>query len=465
MRRPPLQSGRSMRRILLALWFCSLAHVGTANAGGTSPLSVHSGRIAQGETPLQEDVGAAATNGSPSSNDIVLDTRRRGSEMSMQARFIGGYQVDALDARSDDGEISRVKGLYADFQDDSQRIRARIGRQAGSSGGILGRFDGALFSYQHKPSLRFNAMSGHPVDSSQHAPRTDRSFRGVSADIGNPSQAVNAVAFLVEQEERGTLERRAVGGEARYLDAATSLRGFLDYDLLDRQLDAAILLADWQLAEGVSVNGSIDIRADRILSTYNAIQGRDRDSIAILRTRFNEDSAMRNIADDGAAGRAYSVGLEKRLNGQWRIAGETQVSLWNDISNAATSATADRGHGRAVGLHLIDGGLDGDYRIDMLGLRYSEASGARTVSMSWEKHYAVGAAWRINPQLRVDRRSAQSHAPMHWAYVPALVMDFKWRKQDRLELQAGGEWSTHGLKDAVDDARALHLQAAYRAEF
>lgn len=58
-------------------------------------------------------------------------------------------------------------------------LSARLGRQSGLGGGVLGRFDGALLGWAFKPKWKLNAVAGVPTDTLLDA---KRHFYGVSVD-------------------------------------------------------------------------------------------------------------------------------------------------------------------------------------------------------------------------------------------------------------------------------------------
>jgi len=58
-------------------------------------------------------------------------------------------------------------------------LSGRFGRQSQSSGGVLGRFDGGVVSYEIFPQLKIGGVFGYPVVSSDdRAFDTDKHFYG-----------------------------------------------------------------------------------------------------------------------------------------------------------------------------------------------------------------------------------------------------------------------------------------------
>ena len=392
---------------------------------------------------------------SASSNDVVLNARRRDGDMAVQARFIGA--LDTAAAPADTADATRVKSLYADVHHGARPVRARLGRQVRSSGGVLGRFDGAMLSYRLRPALRMNAVHGYPVASSAEATRTERVFRGVSADLGAAGDAWNFVAFLMEQERDGALERRAVGGEVRYADPIKSLFGLVDYDAYHGRLNALLLLASWKLPAAATLHAAVDLRDGPMLGSYNAIQGRGRESVEVLRTRFDENAILQDHSTDEENGGVYSAALGKRLNAFFEMTGELAYS--ENLSEYGHPDTQHR-----YGLQLLGKNMFGKDETATLGLNYADSPLESALSLAVDGHYPVSPTWSLIPRLRIDRRQGLGdHAALR-TYGVSVDLDCRTGKQQRFQLQTGGEWAD-ALTDTPAAARGLHLHAAYELSF
>lgn len=418
----------------------------------------------------EEDVTNTRTeetrvNLSSLSNDLDFNARRRG-DLAVQTRFTGGYEFDFLDEGEGQGDISRVSSLYADVQDAKRNLGARFGRQTRSTGGVLGRFDGGLISYQLKPTVKLNAVSGFPVDSSKNNVKTDRYFYGVSADFGTYAEAWDFVAFVIEQQVDGILDRRAVGGEARYFDPVKSLLSYVDYDISYGQLNTLLLLGNWTLPHEITLNATVDIRQSPILTTYNAIQGQGVDSIDALRARFSDD-AIRDLAEDRTAdSRSYTLGATKQLSERFQLTGDVTLSELGDTpASGGVEAMPGTGNEYYYNLQLIGSNLLKEGDITLLGLRYSDASTSDTTSLSINERYPINTVWRINPRFRVDYRINKPSDTDQWIYAPSVLMDYLWHKRYRFEIETGGEWSKRQLSDATEDTKSYYVFVGYRADF
>mgnify|MGYP007051341443 CR=1 len=79
--------------------------------------------------------------------------RYRSGDLQVRSRFSGGYEWSFLD---DPDSRSRLTSVYVEALQRAWRVSGRVGRQSGSTGGIPGRFDGAVLGYDLLPWARLN---------------------------------------------------------------------------------------------------------------------------------------------------------------------------------------------------------------------------------------------------------------------------------------------------------------------
>lgn len=417
-------------------------------------------------TPTTTRDTETRVNLSSLSTDLDITGRRRGGPLEIQSRFTGGYEHDFLDEGEGSGDLSRVSSLYVDLQERPHGIGGRFGRQTSSKGGVLGRFDGALLSYQLRPTIKLNAVSGYPVDSSKDSPDTERLFYGLSADFGTFANAWDFSAFIIEQQIDSINDRRAVGGEARYFDPVKSILTYVDYDISYSVLNTFLVLGNWNLPNQVSLNATVDYRKSPILTTRNAIQGQGVQTLAELRSRFSVDE-MRQLAEDRTAdSRSITLGLSRPLNDRFQISGDVTLSEFGSTpASGGVEALPGTGIESFYNLQLIGSNLLKEGDITIFGLRYSDTSTSKTTSASINERYPLTNAWRVNPRLRVDYRQNEATATDQWTGAPSILMDYLWRKRYRFEFETGGEWSTRELVDGNEDTMSYYVYLGYRADF
>ena len=82
-------------------------------------------------------------------------------------------------------ETIGISTAFAETTLKDSDVMARVGRQSRNSGGVMGRFDGGLLSWQATDFVRLNAVAGSPNWSRFDAPFKDDKFLfGASVDFG-----------------------------------------------------------------------------------------------------------------------------------------------------------------------------------------------------------------------------------------------------------------------------------------
>lgn len=114
---------------------------------------------------------------------------------------------------------------YVDYADTFTNYGIRIGRQT-SPYGVLGRFDGAALRVLRDDWSHYDLVTGIPYTGPS---QTKRSFASLA--YGSPLAGHwNWTAYVNEQRADRMIERRAIGGDARYLEDGANAVILVDYD-------------------------------------------------------------------------------------------------------------------------------------------------------------------------------------------------------------------------------------------
>ena len=141
-----------------------------------------------------------------------------------------------------------VSTAQVDYTLKEYDLTTRIGRQSRNTGGVIGRFDGAVLSWQQSPDLRWNVLAGSPNWSRFDAPfAAGKTLYGASVDFGKVFGFLDTTLFAIEQFDRNLVDRQAIGAEFRYFDRNKSALGTIDYDVHFQQLNAAIFSGTYTL--------------------------------------------------------------------------------------------------------------------------------------------------------------------------------------------------------------------------
>ena len=162
----------------------------------------------------------------------------------------------------------------------TEKLRARVGRQSKSTGGVFGRFDGAVLGWEPADLYKFQIFSGSPVYSSKVLPFADgRYFYGASLDYTSVIKDWAGSIYAVEQDVKDVVDRRAIGAELRYLGKKVTVYSAADYDIFYNELNNAYVSGTWNPVEGTSLYATVDFRRVPFLLTSNALIGQNFDKL------------------------------------------------------------------------------------------------------------------------------------------------------------------------------------------
>jgi len=410
------------------------------------------------------DENEQTINQSAIATDIDFTARRRSQSSEFRTRFTGGYLHDLLDSGA--GDESRISSLYFSAADRDLGLSTQIGRQTRSSGGVLGRYDGGLFSYQTTSWGKLNLVAGYPVDRTTDTLQTDRHFYGISADLGTFANAIDINPFFIEQVVDGITDRRAVGTELRYFHPERSLLGLIDYDLSYDILNTAMLLGNWNISGRTMLNFTFDHRLSPVLTTRNALQGQSVSSIDQLLTTLSEAEVRQLAKDRTARSNSVVVGLSTPVSEQLQLSGDiTATNLQGTATSGGVAAVPGTGNEYYYNLQVMGSNLIKRGDTAIVGLRYANASSADTTTLSLNTRYPVNELWRINPRLKVSYRESKSNNQTAWTVTPALRMDYRWLRRVHFEFELSGDWSTEQLATTTSSSQGYYLNAGFRIDF
>lgn len=411
------------------------------------------------------DSAGTSVNQSALDSDLDVIGQLVKPDYELHSRFTGGYRYDFLD--DNNSNPLRITSLYVDAADHHRNNLARLGRQSQSRGGVLGRFDGLLLSRQVAPFVKLNLVGGYPVDTTTiDQIATQTLFYGVNADLGTFANAWDFNTFIIEQTSEGMLDRRAVGGEVRYFQMNHSALGLVDYDVSYQTWNMILLLGNWLFSDNSTLNIVLDQRKSPVLTTRNALIGQTDPSLAALAQRFSEDQIRALALDRSAESRSYTASLAHPLNDKLQISGDVTLSTLSATpASGGVEATPDSGEDWSYSLQVMGSDLIKTGDIAIIGVRYDTNSSSDTTSLNLNTRYPVNPALLVNPRLRVDHRSFAADGGTQWTTVPSIRMNYMWRRDFNLELEAGGEWSNRKTAATTDKTSGYYISAGYRVDF
>jgi hypothetical protein len=327
----------------------------------------------------------------------------------------------------------RTQALYAEVENKDVDFMTRVGRQNGNSGGILGRFDGALFRYGFTPKNRLNFVAGtldeYKVDYRRH-------FYGINLDFGI-SDNWSGNGYFIEQTVDGYTDRRGVGGELRYANGGKSIYSLVDYDTYYDRLNTVMVQGNWLTADGTNYNMLAESRKSPVLQLINSLSDTSftglggsqplsiRQAIASgANTALLRESAIKQTLDTGLV----LFGATRQFTPRWQLGADVQMSRVSG-SPGATQAAIDLA---IKNFKDANGGIEPD-ALTLQNLNQSFASG-NTYSYHVQ---AVGTDTLFKDDtsvISISTTSAPTSLVRSIIFTNTMVPRDKWRLDSSLKL-------------------------------
>lgn len=403
-------------------------------------------------------------NRSDLNSNLELNYRLRNADYEFGARFNGGHLFEFRETGED---VTRTNIMYLEAIDRPHGLSTRIGRQSRSTGGVLGRFDGAVIDYQFLSRARLSLVGGFPVDSSKELQvDPDRRFYGVGLDFGTFADKWDFNLYGINQDVDGITDRRAVGGEIRYFNNGRSFFTLVDYDVSYEQLNIALLTANWVFENRATAGLTLNYRNSPTLTTTNAIQGQGVEEVSELLLTLTEDEVRALAEDRTARSRSATLNASHPLGKSFQVSGDVTISnLSGTEASGGVPATPGTGNEFFYSAQLIGSSLLMEGDVNIFGLRYSDAGSADTSTFSFDARYPLTRNWRLNPRLRADFKRNNNDDGEQVRVRPSLRSDYRPRKWLRLDLEAGMERTEDRLPSGTTTTTGYNFVLGYRMSF
>jgi hypothetical protein len=331
--------------------------------------------------------------------------------------------------------------VYFDGRIKGSGIQTRIGRQMGSSGGVLGRFDGAMLSYQIAENAKINVIGGAPVERTRDKPLTNhRVFYGVGTDYSFWGKTLETSAYLFEQRAEGLVDRQSIGGDVRYVKNATSLYGAVDFDTHFGQLNSSVFSANKMFGDQSSASVNLDYRRAPTLLASNALQGQGLYTLKELLQRYNVNEIDQLAFDRTAQSYTVTAAYSRPLNGklQW-TADMTANYLSGMPASGGVDAVSSTGAAYYLATQLI--GTDVFFDKDSVtgGVRYASTLTSDRYMLELGMSYTFVRDLRLNPTLRFGYADYKNETRNEYQFIPSLRTSYAINPSIMLDFEVGGK--------------------------
>jgi hypothetical protein len=423
--------------------------------------------------------GTRTTNQSDFLTSLDFNTRSRSDRYEIRTQFFGTHEADLRSNGS--GDRVRVNNLFVDVEDRKWELSGRFGRQSRSSGGVFGRFDGGLISYNILPEVKVNGVFGYPVvSSSNDGFNTDKHFYGASVDLGTFWDSVDLNLFAINQEVEGIVDRQSVGGEVRYFHPQRSLFSFVDYDTSYNELNIFLINGGWTFPTKTRLNLVLDYRRSPILSTSNALIGQTKDISGLLNF-LTKDEIRQRALDSTATTKSATIGIVQDLNEKYQVVAEVTVTETSgtpfipsipaivvppavpDVESVPATSSSGKQYFYLAQFIASNFFMEGD--INIIELRYADTMTNDSFSFNLNLRYPFTPDFRVNPRIQTNYRKNKNDDGESVTIRPLVRIDYRWKKWLRFELEGGREWREDTTLGNTEKTTGYFATVGFRAYF
>ena len=348
-----------------------------------------------------------------------------------------------------------VAALFAEVSIKDWDVLTRVGRQVRNTDGVLGRFDGALVSWQAVPFAKLNFVTGSPVLSRYDWPfRDERWFYGASVDFGPFFGGLETSLFAIEQRDRWFVDRQAVGTEVRYFDQSKTAFATVDYDIHFNQLNAAIFSGSWTLPDKSTVYGGADYRRTPYLSTWNALLNQPFATAFDMLKVQSLDQLQQLAVSQTPIYKSAMIGYSRPLNDHFQVSADaTVVNLSQPIVLTAVDPglpILPAGNEYYYSTQLMANNLLKDGDMYVTALRYSQLLDSNMYVADFNTRYPFTKDFFVGPRLRLGYREGRGIDLKEYTALPSVLFNYYYSKELSFELEVGWQqvWSQQaGIRD------------------
>jgi tetratricopeptide (TPR) repeat protein len=396
-----------------------------------------------------------------SSLDVMYRRRTTGAD----SRFIF-RDTDTQNFLAGQRGQNRLNSAYFERNDKDMNYLVRAGRQSGSSGGVLGRFDGVWAGYNLNPSWRVNAVAGLPVE---YDVNWNKSIVGASVDMIPQPQKITGSAYVIGQRVDGLDDRQAVGLELHYFDDHSNYFSQIDYDVMFGKLNIAMLQGNYTLGNGVNLIFLADHRKSTPLQLTNATQSLMQGTLQAALNAGISISQLRNLAVlKTADSDQFQFGFTKQFTPRWQLGADYRLakisSYW--FEDSSTGNLIFQPATGAVNVYSVQAIGSGLFLVNDVGV----ANASFIVGPSYDAQ-SVTLSHVLNLQkLRFDtiigyytQKNNEGTVMHRWS--PILRASYKVRESWYLESELGIEDSKSTGTTSNENTNRKYFYIGYRWEW
>ncbi|MFA5951948.1 MAG: tetratricopeptide repeat protein [Hyphomicrobium sp.] len=368
---------------------------------------------------------------------------------------------------TDEDEFVSVAALFAEANIRDWNTLIRAGRQTRNTGGVLGRFDGALVGWQASDWLGVNVVAGSPVRRRSDEPfMDDKYFAGLSFDIGRLYEGLDINVFAIEQLDRDIVDREAVGFEARYLTPSLAAFASVDYDLHFGDFNSAVVSGTWTLLDKSTLHAGAEYRKFPYLSAWNALQGQPFITLYDLLKTYSIDDVDQLAIDRTASYQSANLGLAHPINEHLQVTADVTIAdTSGTVASGGVDATPTTGTEFYYSAQLIANDMAADGDMFIAGLRVADREDSNLYVVDLNTRIPITPDLRVGPRVRFGYRDGDTSDLEEYSVLPSLLVNYFVTRNINFEVEAGAYWTNTRINGVEETETELFITAGYRYDF
>ena len=394
-------------------------------------------------------------------SQLSLNHRMRSKHTDIRNFIFVDHERDFVEKESEDPEIN---SLYSKIKNSKYGLYLTAGRQSASTAGVLGKFDGMLFGYDVKDSMRINIVGGYPVDISDKTRiQTEKLFYGINMEFIDYWKNWNVAPYLVQQKVDGIKDREVIGTEIRYFSEKGNLFSIIDYDTLFSELNIFMFRGQYNVTEKSVVLLTLDYRKNPLLESSNALIGdTTNNSIEDLLASLSEDQIIERARDRTGDSSTVSLGINNNLT--------TDIQLNADVTYAQQSFKIVDMGGNTSGqdddqtyysAQLVINRILNHHDTTIFDLRQSQTSVYDETQFSISHRIPLESKLRIQTRLFLSERDNDSGETLK-RIRPSVNLNYRSRHSVNYFTEISYEWWSYGGNTVNNDYERLFINLGYQ---
>jgi hypothetical protein len=393
---------------------------------------------------------------------LDITGRKRTENTDTRIVLRDDYRANFLSRTSNDNQLG---SLYVETSARDRSYLLRLGRQPGTSGGVLGRFDGAWAGYSLNPTWRINGVVGSPVNY-YYTPPDREKFAGVSIDLTRLPEQWSGSGYFIEQKAGSVLEREAFGMEAHYFDTHRNYMGLLDYDRLFKAVNIAMFQGNWTTQSGNNYLMLADHRKSPSLQLSNALFGTSQSLVSVIQSgAATTDSLIADAKSLTPTSNLFMVGMTHPYTSHLRLGGDFRI---NNISGTGAvgvlPATPGTGNMYIYSVQAIGNNLLFENDLGVASASIINAQTYKGQSIALTQTELLRQRWRMDVSLQLYNQKDNLDARMT-RITPSLRLSYRMTESVNFDAEGGIE-DIHVSSPTQDQKSARkYIYVGYRWDF